>query len=471
MSRTASSTSSSSSVSAAGSGTAVATTTPLSSAAVAAAESAKAAGAGLRAAHPETRGAVLADLAAALERADVRAAVFAANARDVERARGNLAPAIFKRLGLDPRKLEALSDGLRQLAAMPDLVGRVTLRRALDDGLVLERVTTPLGLLGVVFEARPDALIQIAGLALRSGNAVLLKGGREAQESNRALAAVIHEVLGRHGIDPKVVVLLEDRAEVEAVLGLHGTVDLIVARGSTEFVQHVQRSTRIPVMAHAAGICHVYLHRAADPAMAARLTIDSKLTYPAACNAVETLLWDEGAEAALDATVGALRAAGVELRGCPATRERHPDVLPATDEDWDTEYGAPILAVRRVSGLEAALAHIARHGSRHTEAIVTSDPVAAARFLGAVDAAGVYHNASTRFADGYRYGLGAEVGISTDKLHARGPVGVDGLLTYRWLLHGHGQATADYGPGGKAFLHRDLPTEPSPGRDDEPTFV
>jgi glutamate-5-semialdehyde dehydrogenase len=429
----------------------------------AAADAAKAAGAALRDARPELRSAALADLAAALERPEVRTEVFAANGRDLERARaeqarGNLASAIVKRLGLDVRKLESLSDGLRQLAAMPDLVGQVTLRRALDDGLILERVTTPLGLLGVVFEARPDALIQIGGLALRSGNAVLLKGGREAQESNRVLTAVIHGVLERHGLDTRAVVLLEDRADVAAVLALHGTVDLIVARGSSEFVLHVQRSTRIPVMAHAAGICHVYLHRAAEPAMAARVTVDSKTTYPAACNAVETLLWDEGAEDALDATVAALWAAGVELRGCLATRARHPQMTPATAEDWDTEYGLPILAIRRVADLEAALAHIARHGSRHTEAIVTADPVAAARFLADVDAAGVYHNASTRFADGYRYGLGAEVGISTDKLHARGPVGVDGLLTYRWLLHGHGQATADYGPGGKAFTHRDLPT-------------
>jgi glutamate-5-semialdehyde dehydrogenase len=369
-------------------------------------------------------------------------------------ASGALAPELVKRLALDAKKLSAVIDGLSQLAAMEDLVGRTTLRRELDDGLWLERVTCPLGLIGVVFEARPDALAQIAGLALRSGNAVLLKGGREAQESNRALAAVVHDVLRARGLDPRAAVLLEDRADVSAVLGLEGTVDLIVARGSSEFVRHVRASTRIPVMAHAAGICHLYLHRAANPAMAAKLTVDSKMTYPAACNALETLLWDAGAEAALDATVAALLAAGVELRGDAATCARHAQVKPAPDDAWDTEYGAPILSVRQVANLDEALAHIERHGSRHTDSIVTDDAAAAERFLASVDSAGVYHNASTRFSDGYRYGLGAEVGISTDKLHARGPVGVDGLLTYRWLLRGHGQLTADYGPGGKRFKHQ-----------------
>ena len=426
-----------------------------------AALAAKAAGAALRDAPPETRAGLLRDLAEALARPAVQAAVFAANARDIERSKGDIAkgtmsPDLVKRLALDAKKLAAVSDGLQQLAAMSDLVGRVTLRRELDDGLILERVTCPLGLMGVVFEARPDALVQIVGLALRTGNAVLLKGGREAQESNRALAAVVHDVLSARGLDPRAAVLLEDRADVSAVLALDGIVDLIVARGSSEFVRHVRASTRIPVMAHAAGICHLYLHRAAQPAMAARLAVDSKMSYPAACNALETLLWEPGAEAALDASLQALLASGVELRGCPETRARHPHVVAAPDDAWDTEYGAPILSVRRVRDIDEALAHIERHGSRHTDSIVTEDAVAARKFLTSVDSAGVYHNASTRFSDGYRYGLGAEVGISTDKLHARGPVGVDGLLTYRWLLHGHGQVTADYGVGGKRFTHRDL---------------
>jgi glutamate-5-semialdehyde dehydrogenase len=423
---------------------------------------ARAAGAALAALPAGERSALLRDLAAALSDADTRAAVFAANASDVERARvaaaaGGPVPAAIKRLGLDAAKLDSVIDGLRQLAAMPELTNQVTLRRELDDGLILERKTCPLGVLGVVFEARPDALVQIVGLAWKSGNAVLLKGGSEARDSNRALAEIVRRVLVGRGLDARAAVLLEDRADVGALLGLHGVVDLIVARGSSEFVQHVQRSTRIPVMGHAAGVCHLYLHAAADPAMAARVAVDAKCSYPAACNSIEALLWDAGAGAALDAAVTALAAAGVELRGDAVTRARHPDVIKAaSDDDWGHEFGALVLAVRQVDGLEGALAFIERHGSRHTEAIVTADRAAAERFLTAVDAGSVFHNASNRFADGFRYGLGAEVGVSTDKLHARGPVGVEGLLTYRWLLRGDGQATAAYGAGGRRYKHRDL---------------
>ena len=251
--------------------------------------------------------------------------------------------------------------------------------------------------------------------------------------------------------------LLEDRADVAAVLDQHGIVDLIVARGSTEFVTHVQKSTRIPVMAHAAGICHLYLHRAADPAMGARLAVDSKMTYPAACNALETLLWDERRRGGAGRRGG--RAGGRRRRA--ARLRRHAGAPPEDASPPPTPIGTRSTARRSspsgaCANIDAALAHIARHGSRHTEAIVTADAAAAGQFLASVDAAGVYHNASTRFSDGFRYGLGAEVGISTDKLHARGPVGVDGLLTYRWLLHGTGQSTAEYGPGGKAYKHRDL---------------
>jgi glutamate-5-semialdehyde dehydrogenase len=425
-------------------------------------DAAKAAGRGLTALGGEARSALLMGLAAALEDPARRTAVEAANEEDVAAAReaqgrGEMAPALVDRLGLDAKKIASLADGLRQLAARPELVGRVLERRELDEGLVLERVSAPLGVVAVVFESRPDALVQIAGLAWKSGNALVLKGGREARRTNRALAALAGEVLAEHGVDPRALALIEERAEVAALLGLAGKVDLVVARGSAAFVRHVRSTSRIPVMAHADGICHLYLHAAADPARAARLAVDAKTSYPAACNAIETLLWDAAAGAALDAAVEALTAAGVELRACAATCERHPRLAAATDADWDTEYGAPILAVRRVADLDEALAHVAAHGSRHTEAIVTADPAAAARFLAEVDAACVFHDASTRFADGYRFGLGAEVGISTDKLHARGPVGVEGLLTYRWLLRGEGQASTDYGPGGRSYTHRELP--------------
>jgi glutamate-5-semialdehyde dehydrogenase len=418
---------------------------------------ARAAGGKLARTSAEGRAALLRGLASALGDETARAAILAANAEDVARAKAEgIEPALAKRLAIDGKKLDGLVDGLSQLAAMPDLVGRATLRRELDDGLVLERVSCPLGLLGVVFESRPDALVQIVGLAWKSGNAVLLKGGREATTTNQALIKLVHAVLERHGLDPRSAVLLAGREDVAAVLGLHGTVDLIVARGSSEFVRYIQSNTRVPVMGHAAGVCHVYLHRAAEPAMAARVIVDAKMTYPAACNAAEALLWDPGAGAALDACVAALVEAGVELRACEETRKRHPKLVAAQDGDFGFEFGAPILAVKQVRDLDGALAFIDAHGSRHTEAIITKDAAAAERFLAEVDAAGVYHNASTRFADGYRYGLGAEVGISTDKLHARGPVGVDGLLTYRWLLRGQGQLTASYGPGGKPFKFRDF---------------
>jgi glutamate-5-semialdehyde dehydrogenase len=429
-----------------------------------AAARARAAGQRLAAAPVALRSAVLRDLAAALAQPAVRESILAANALDLqaaqqEHAAGRLAAPLLKRLALDAAKLDGLSDGLGQLAAREeeDAVYRVTLRRELDTGLLLTRESCPLGLLGVVFESRPDALIQIAGLALRSGNAALLKGGREALRTSRALAEVVGGVLARHGVPREAVLLLEDRAAVETLLGLSDLVDLIIARGSSEFIAHVRRSTQIPVMGHDAGVCHLYLHRSADAAMAAALAVDGKCSYPAACNATETLLWEAGAEAALEAAVAALRAAGVELRADAPTRVRHPQLAVARDEDWDAEYGALILSIKQVDDLSAALLHIARHGTGHTEAIVAQDAAAAERFLREVDAACVLHNASTRFSDGYRFGLGAEVGISTDKLHARGPVGVDGLYTYRWLLRGQGQVSAAYGAGGSAFLHRTLP--------------
>ena len=425
------------------------------------AHAAKAASHPLAALPGPARSALLHDLAATLRDPLIVTQLLAANAEDLAaatqaHARGELDTSRFKRLGLDASKLAGVAHGLDQLADAPELLGRPDLRRELDDGLLLERVPCPLGVLGVVFEARPDAVPQIAGLALKSGNAAVLKGGREALHSNRALVAQIHRVLLRHGLDPACIALLEQREELDELLAQHDLLDLIIARGGKAFVHHVQAHTRIPVMGHAEGLCHLYLHRAADPAMAAAIAVDAKCSYPAACNAIETLLWDADATDALDTTIKSLQNAGVELRACANTRARHPALLPATDADWDTEHGALILNIRQVDDLEQALAHIAAHGSRHTEAIVTRDTAAAERFLARIDAADVFHNVSTRFADGYRFGLGAEVGISTGKLHARGPVGASGLLTYRWLLRGHGHVTSDYGPGKRAFTHRDL---------------
>jgi len=427
-------------------------------------QAARAAARRLAALSGPERSALLRDFASALSLPATAQVVLAANARDMAAAReeekaGRLAPALVKRLSLDGKKLATTVDGIEQLARMPELVGRTLTHRVLDHGLILKRVSAPLGVLGVVFEARPDALVQITSLAWKSGNAVALKGGREAVESNRALCAVAHGVLVKHGIDTAAMVLLEDRAEVDSLLGMDDLVEMVIARGSSSFIRHVRGHTRIPVMAHADGICHLYLHVSADPAIAARIAVDAKCSYPAACNAAETLLWDVGAGAALDACVTALSEQKVELRGCAETCKRHPGMKPASDEDWDTEYGALVLSIRQVPGISEALGHIARHGSRHTDAIVAADAEAASRFLAGVDAACVFHNASTRFSDGYRFGLGAEVGISTDKLHARGPVGVEGLLTYRWLLYGRGQCTTDYSPEGRHYIHKDLPVD------------
>ena len=425
---------------------------------------ARRAGQALAQTSPDERAALLRDIAKVLLEPAATARIAAANATDVAdvhsaRERGELAPALVARIPLDAEKLAALAEGLQQLSEQTSLMGRTTLHRELDRGLVLRQVTAPFGLLGAVFEARPDAVVQITGLALCSGNAVLLKGGREARHTNRVLVEVLCEAIERRGLPAGIVTHLEDRAEVDAMLELDGVVDLIIARGSNRFVSSIMGRSRIPVLGHAEGLCHLYLHHSADPAMAARLAVDAKCTYPAACNSIETLLWDVGAEAALDASIAALLEAGVELRGCDASRARHPFMQPATEDDWHTEYGALVLAVRQVTGIDAALAHIEQFGSKHTEANVASDSSAAARFTASVDAAGVFHNASTRFADGFRYGLGAEVGVSTAKLHARGPVGVAGLLTYRWLLEGEGHVTSEYGVGKRTFTHRDLPTE------------
>jgi len=396
-------------------------------------------------------------LRAAAERLMERAeAVLQANAEDCAQA-DSLSPASASRLKVDGAKLKEMARGLEAVAALADPLGRVRLRRLLDEGLELTQVTCPLGVLGVVFEARPDALLQIGSLAIKSGNAALLKGGSEAVRTNQVLAGILREGLAAAGLPEDAIQLLGGREDVDALLALDDLVDLVIPRGSSALVRHIQAHTRIPVLGHAEGICHIYLDAGADPAKAVAVVRDAKLQYPAACNAVETLLVHRDATGLLVLVAEDLRARGVELRGCPRALAVLPWLVPATDEDWDTEYGEPILAIRVVDDLDQAIAHIHAHGSGHTEAILTEDPAAAARFLAEVDAAGVYHNASTRFADGYRYGFGAEVGISTSRIHARGPVGLDGLLSCRYLLRGDGHQVADYsGSNPRPFLHRDL---------------
>ncbi|MBI1754009.1 MAG: glutamate-5-semialdehyde dehydrogenase [Acidobacteria bacterium] len=392
------------------------------------------------------------------------AALLEANAEDLREAgaedlreAGALDAATLQRLRLDPAKVAAMAEGVRAVAALPDPLRQVQLRRELDEGLELTRVTCPLGVLCVIFEARPDALVQIASLALKSGNAALLKGGSEACRSNALLVELVQAALREAQLPEGAVQSLPGREAVHALLQRPDLVDLVIPRGSKALVRAIQSSTRIPVLGHADGVCHMVLDEAADPAMALALVRDGKLQYPAACNAVETVLIHQRAAARLlPRLVEDLRPRGVELRGCARCLALIPDLLPATEDDWDAEYGAPILAVKIVADLDEALAHIRAHGSGHTEAIVTGDSAAAARFLAEVDAAGVFHNASTRFADGFRYGFGAEVGISTGRIHARGPVGLEGLLSHRYLLRGNGHQVADYtGQGARLFRHKD----------------
>ncbi|MEB3173454.1 MAG: glutamate-5-semialdehyde dehydrogenase [Cyanobacteriota bacterium] len=385
-------------------------------------------------------------------------AILAANQADLKAAAAEgLADALIARLKLDAAKLSGAIEGVRQVAALADPLGVRQLHTELDEGLVLERISVPLGVLGVIFEARPDAVMQIAALAIRSGNGALLKGGREAARSCSAIMAALKRGLSASAAEPEALALLTSREESLALLKLDGLVDLIIPRGSNALVRFIQDNTRIPVLGHADGICHLYIDAAAELSQALRVAIDSKTQYPAACNAIETLLLHQQIAAAfLHDAIPAFSAAGVELRG-DAAALAHGVSHRASDDDWRTEYSDLILAVKVVAGVDEALEHIGRYGSRHTDAICTNDPAVANRFLAAVDSAGVYLNCSTRFADGFRYGFGAEVGISTQTLPPRGPVGLEGLITYRYRLRGQGHIAADYASGTRQFSHRSLP--------------
>ena len=388
-----------------------------------------------------------------------RGEIFAANRLDLSDA-AELAAPVKKRLRFDEAKLTDVLSGLRALAAMEDPIGHEQLRTELADGLVLSRVSCPIGVVGVIFESRPDALVQIAGLCMKSGNAVLLKGGREALHTNAALYAVLKAASEAAGLPAGWAGLLTTREDVGEMLRLDEEIDLIIPRGSNAFVRYIMDNTRIPVLGHSDGVCHLYLHEDADPDMAARVVVDAKTQYPAACNAVETLLVHEKAGAALAAAAKTLHAAGVRIRAdAPAQAVLAGAGVPceaATEADWRTEYLDLTISVRTVDSLTAAIAHINRYGSHHTDGILTQDDAAAQRFFALVDSAGVYQNCSTRFADGYRYGFGAEVGIATGKLHARGPMGLEGLCSYKYILRGHGDVVADFAGGKRSFTHKKL---------------
>lgn len=401
------------------------------------------------------RNSALEAVAQALEAATPE--ILAANEADLKAAEAdNIAPALSARLKLGGSKLQAAIAGVRDVAKLDDPVGVSQIHRELDQDLILSRVTCPLGVLGIIFEARPEALIQITSLAIKSGNGVILKGGKEAINSCQALIKVIHQALESTEIAPGAVQLLTTREEIKQLLELDQYVDLIIPRGSNSFVRYVQDNTRIPVLGHADGICHLYLDKAAEIDKAIKITVDAKTHYPAACNAIETLLVHQDIAAEfLPQIAQALEAEGVRLRGDEATR-RIIEATPAHDHDWQTEYSDLILAIKIVDSEETAIAHINQYGSKHTDAIVTEDQQTATLFQDRVDAAGVYHNCSTRFADGFRYGFGAEVGISTQQMPPRGPVGLEGLVTYKYKVTGNGHIAATYtGENAKPFTHRD----------------
>lgn len=387
--------------------------------------------------------------------------ILEANAIDCETALAEgIAKPLYNRLKLSDSKLKATIAGVRDVGKLPDPVGNMQIHRELDEGLILKRVTCPLGVLGIIFEARPDAAIQISSLAIKSGNGVILKGGKEAIHSCTAIVKAIRQGLSQTKVDPEVVQLLTTREEIQQLLKLDKYVDLIIPRGSNSFVKFVMDRTNIPVLGHADGICHLYIDAAADVEKAVTITVDAKIQYPAACNATETLLVHRSIAAEfLPVVAKALQSHQVELRGDRTTCEILQDfaINAATEEDWSTEYTDLILSIKIVDSLKEAIAHINTYGSGHTDAIVTEDSPAANQFLAQVDAAGVFHNCSTRFSDGFRYGFGAEVGISTSQMPPRGPVGLEGLITYKYQVTGNGHIAATYsGDNPKAFTHKDL---------------
>ncbi len=421
-----------------------------------------------------------------------RDAIFRENAADVQAAEdANVAKAVIKRLKFDENKLRDAIAGIRQMIGLEDPVGKVTLRRELDEGLVLQRVSVPIGVIGVIFEARPDALIQISALCIKSGNCAILKGGKETARTNKILFQLVHDAAVAAGLPESCLLQVELHNEIDELLKCQGDVDLLIPRGSNKFVQYIMDNTNIPVMGHAAGICHIYLDEKADLAKSVPVIVDAKTQYPAVCNAVETLLVNRKIAAdALPAVLEALVAKGVKLRGSAEVAELVKVLLAAGklggqkagagvdvtcqnageslidagaydvevmgEEDFATEYTDLIISLKLVENVAEAADHVNKFGSHHTDCILTEDDATAEYFLQMVDSAGVYRNCSTRFADGFRYGFGAEVGVSTGKLHARGPVGLEGLVTYKYRLIGNGQLVADYVSGKKQFHHRDF---------------
>lgn len=384
-------------------------------------------------------------------------AILAANKKDLDEAgKSHVDVPVLKRLKFNEDKLNDVIRGIEDLISLPDPLGSVQMKRELDSDLLLIRESCPIGVIGVIFEARPDAMIQISTLCIKSGNCAILKGGSETLYTNREIFQTIYQAVIDSGLPKNCIFQAEARSEISELLSCHDSVDLLIPRGSNSFVQYIMNHTKIPVMGHADGICHIYADKDLDVEKAVKIIIDSKTQYTAVCNAAETLLvHKDAAEALLPVLSKAFREKNVEVRGTAAVQQII-SCNNATEEDFKTEYLDFIISVKIVDDLEEAIEHINRYGSHHTDCIITENAATAEKFMQYVDSAGVYQNCSTRFADGYRYGFGAEVGISTGKLHARGPVGLEGLCTYKYKLFGNGNIVADYAEGRKSFHFKDL---------------
>lgn len=384
-------------------------------------------------------------------------AILAANKKDLDEAeKSHVDVPVLKRLKFNEDKLNDVIRGIEDLISLPDPLGSVQMKRELDSDLLLIRESCPIGVIGVIFEARPDAMIQISTLCIKSGNCAILKGGSETLYTNREIFQTIYQAVIDSGLPKNCIFQAEARSEISELLSCHDSVDLLIPRGSNSFVQYIMNHTKIPVMGHADGICHIYADKDLDVEKAVKIIIDSKTQYTAVCNAAETLLvHKDAAEALLPVLSKAFREKNVEVRGTAAVQQII-SCNNATEEDFKTEYLDCIISVKIVDDLEEAIVHINKYGSHHTDCIITENTATAEKFMQYVDSAGVYQNCSTRFADGYRYGFGAEVGISTGKLHARGPVGLEGLCTYKYKLFGNGNIVADYAEGRKSFHFKDL---------------
>lgn len=403
----------------------------------------------------EVRNTILANVKAALlKNQDM---IFEANKKDMEYAQKNgIADSVRKRLKFDAQKLKDVTDGIDQLIQLPDPIGQTLIQKELDEGLRLYRISCPIGVIGIIFEARPDALVQISSLCMKSGNCAVLKGGKETANTNKALFDIIYQTAIASGAPEGCMFQAEGHSEIDELLECNKNVDLLIPRGSNQFVQYIMNHTKIPVMGHADGICHTYVDKDADLEKAVKIIIDAKTQYTAACNATETLLVDRAiAKTALPIFAKELEQVHVKLRGTEEVK----DIIACEtmqENEFNTEYLDLVLSVKIVDGVEEAVKHINTYGSHHTDCIITENKETAERFMQLVDSAGVYMNCSTRFADGFRYGFGAEVGISTSKIHARGPVGLEGLTTYKYKLYGNGQIVDDYAQGRKQFHFKNL---------------